>query len=147
MSSLVPYLTQKAIERDAAALLAEYEHERGATIIPPIPIEDIVEKHLKFGIEFDDTHKRFGVPRTFDSKPDILGTIFGDGRIVIDEGLDLEENPSKEGRYRFTLAHEGGHWRLHQHLIMPDASQRSFLDDAPEAPFICRSSQAKAREE
>ena len=36
---------------------------RGVTIEPPIPIEDIVEKHLKLGIEFDDTHRLFGVPR------------------------------------------------------------------------------------
>ena len=33
-------------------------------IEPPIPIEDIVEKHLKLGIEFDDTHRLFGVPRS-----------------------------------------------------------------------------------
>jgi hypothetical protein len=33
--------------------------------------------------------------------PDILGAIyFGERRIVIDESLDPEENPSKEGRYR-----------------------------------------------
>ena len=34
------------------------------TIEPPIPIEDIVEKHLKLGIEFDDMHRLFGVPRS-----------------------------------------------------------------------------------
>ena len=43
------------------------------TIEPPIPIEDIVEKHLKLGIEFDDTHKLFGVPRPAAADPDILG--------------------------------------------------------------------------
>jgi hypothetical protein len=64
MSRFVPYLTEEAIERNAAALLAEYEHARGVTLESPIPIEDIVEKHLKLGIEFDDTHRRFGVPRT-----------------------------------------------------------------------------------
>ena len=63
MSKFVPYLSEEAIERDAAALLAEYAHARGVTIEPPIPIEDIVEKHLKLGIEFDDTHRLFGVPR------------------------------------------------------------------------------------
>jgi hypothetical protein len=148
MSRFVPYLTEEAIERNAAALLAEYEHARGVTLESPIPIEDIVEKHLKLGIEFDDTHRRFGVPRTSENEPDILGAIFGDGRIVIDESLDPEENPSKEGRYRFTLAHEGGgHWRLHQHLIVQDTTQASFLDEAGEPTFICRSSQAKKPEE
>lgn len=37
MSRFVPYLAEKVIERNAAALLAEYEHERGLTITPPIP--------------------------------------------------------------------------------------------------------------
>lgn len=109
MSILVPYLSEEVIERDAAALLAEYAQARNVTIAAPIPIEDIVEKHLKLGIEFDDTHRRFGVPRESGQDPDILGAMFFDAkRIVIDESLDPEENPAKEGRYRFTLAHEGG---------------------------------------
>jgi hypothetical protein len=103
MSRFIPYLSEEAIERDAAALLHEYASARGVPIEPPIPIEDIVEKHLKLGIEFDDTHKLFGVPRPR-LDPDILGAIiFDDRRIVIDETLDPEENPSKEGRYRYTL--------------------------------------------
>ena len=85
MSRFIPYLSEEAIERDAAALLGEFARARGVTIEPPIPIEDIVEKHLKLGIEFDDTHKLFGVPRP-GSDPDILGAIFfDDRRIVIDE--------------------------------------------------------------
>ena len=48
---------------------------------------------------------------------------------MIDESLDPEENPSKEGRYRFTLAHEGGgHWRLHRHLFAKDPAQASLFD-------------------
>jgi hypothetical protein len=120
MSIPVPYLSDEVIERDAAALLAEYARARGVTVRPPIPIEDIVEKHLKVGVEFDDTHRLFGVPRSgLGLEPDILGAMFfDDARIVIDESLDPEENPAKEGRYRFTLAHEGGgHWRLHRHVF------------------------------
>src|SRR3954453_19643659 len=119
MSRSVPYLTEEAIERDAAALLAEFEQARGRPVVPPIPIEDIVEKYLRLGIEFDDTHRRFDVTRSgFGLDPDILGAIFFDeARIMIDESLDPEEHPSMEGRYRFTLGHEGGgHWRLHRHL-------------------------------
>jgi signal transduction histidine kinase len=108
MTKVVPYLAEEVIERDAAALLAEFARARGITIAPPIPIEDVVEKHLKLGVEFDDTHRLFGLPR-FGRDPDILGAMFFDERrIVLDESLDPEENPAKEGRYRFTLAHEGG---------------------------------------
>ncbi len=148
MSIPVPYLSDEAIERDAVALLAEYA--RGVTVRPPIPIEDIVEKHLKIGIEFDDTHCLFGIPRSgLGLEPDILGAMFFDeARIVIDESLDPEENPAKDGRFRFTLAHEGGgHWRLHRHLFTKDPTQAALFG-GPSAPsVVCRSSQAKERVE
>lgn len=148
MTKSVPYLTDEAIERDVASLLAEYAQARGLVIEPPIPIEDIVEKHLKLGIEFDDTHRLFGVPRT-DDDPDILGAMFFQkARIVIDQSLDPEEYPSREGRYRFTLAHEGGgHWRLHRHLFARDLAQAALFGGPVAASVICRSSQAKERVE
>lgn len=147
MTAFVPYLPEPAIEDDAAALLEEFAHARGALITPPIPIEDIVEKHLKLAIEFDDTHRLFGVPRT-DAGPDILGAMFFDERrIVIDESLDPEEHPPTEGCYRFTLAHEGGHWRLHRRLFANDSAQTMLFGGTATATVICRSSQAKARVE
>src|SRR5580704_5516232 len=144
MTKFVPYLADQMIESDAALLLTEYAHACGIVIAPPIPIEDIVEKHLKLGIEFDDTHKLFGVPRS-GLDPDILAAIFfDDRRIVIDESLDPEENPAKEGRYRFTLAHEGGgHWRLHRHLFAKDPAQISLFNEPAPPSVVCRSSQAK----
>jgi len=149
MTRFVPYLSEEQIERDAAALLAEYAQARGVTIAPPIPIEDLVEKHLKLGIEFDDTHRLFGVPRS-GLDPDILGAMFFDeGRIVIDESLDPEANPAKESRYFYTVAHEGGgHWRLHRHLFAKHPALQAALFEGPVAPsVICRSSQAKERVE
>ena len=65
---------------------------------------------------------------------------------MIDESLDPDANPAKEGRYRFTLAHEGGgHWRLHRHLFGKDPAQTSLLDRNAPPSVICRTSQAKAR--
>lgn len=148
MSRFVRYLTEEAIERDAASLIAEYEHARGVTIEPPVPVEHIIEKHLKLRIEFDDMHARHNIPRPANGQPDILGAIYGDGSIFIDESLDPEEHPSREGRYRFTLAHEGGgHWRLHKHLIVEDTAQASLFEGDRAPKFICRSSQAKERVE
>ncbi len=148
----VPYLAEEAMERDAEALLAEFAQARNVVIEPPIPIDDIVEKHLKLGIEFDDTHNRFGIPRVgrnLDQGPDILGAmLFDKKRIVIDESLDPEENPAREGRYRFTLAHEGGgHWRLHRHLFAKDAAQASLFGGKFVPPVVCQLSQAKERVE
>jgi hypothetical protein len=85
MTLRVPYIADEAIERDAEALLAQYAYAKGAEIRVPIPIEDIVEKHLKLHVEFDDLHCRLGVPR-FGVEPDIFGAIWLEtGKIVIDE--------------------------------------------------------------
>src|SRR5437868_10944963 len=104
MTRFVSYVSDEEIETDAQALLGEYARARGAPIKAPIPIDDIVEKHLKIGIEFDDMHRRFGVPRSgIGSDPDILGAIYFDQkRIVIEESLDPDAHPAREGRYRFT---------------------------------------------
>jgi Zn-dependent peptidase ImmA (M78 family) len=146
----VPYIPDDLIERDAEALLGEFAHARGIEVRPPIPIEDIVEKHLKLRIEFDNLHGILGVPRSgFGLDPDIFGAIWLEsGRIVIDECLDPEERPEREGRYRFTLAHEGGgHWRLHRRLVCPTEGQSSLLTDRARPTVVCRSSQAKERVE
>lgn len=79
--------------------------------------------------------------------PISLGALYADGSVFVDQCLDPVENPAREGRYLFTLAHEAGHWRLHQHLIKPDPARTSSLDAAERPKFICRSSQAKARQE
>jgi hypothetical protein len=145
MPKKVPFLKQEQIERDAEALLAEYECARGVQIDPPVPIEDILEKHLKLRVEFDDMHQLLGVPRSAPGRePHILGAIlFNERCIVIDESLDPEEYPAKEGRYRFTLAHEGGHWRLHRNLFTADPAQVSLLDEQAQPAIVCRSSDTK----
>jgi hypothetical protein len=90
MTRSVPYLADEAIERDAVALLAEYARACHVTIEPPIPIEDIVEKYLKLGIEFDDTHRLFGVPR-IGLDPDIrrCRRVGGNWRSGISSGMRL----------------------------------------------------------
>jgi Zn-dependent peptidase ImmA (M78 family) len=113
----------------------------------PIPIEDIVEKHLKLRLEFDDLHRLFGVPRGIQA--DIFGAIwFETGKIAIDASLDPVERPSAEGRYRYTLAHEGGgHWRLHRPLVLANSGQGLLFGDTPRPTVVCRTSQAKERVE
>ena len=113
MTLRVPYIADESIERDAEALLAQFAHARGVAIRAPIPIEDIIEKHLKLHVEFDDLHRRLEIPRGgLGTESDIFGAIWLEaGEIIIDESLDPEVRPAIEGRYRFTLGHEGGHWR------------------------------------
>jgi Zn-dependent peptidase ImmA (M78 family) len=150
MTLRVPFIADETIERDAEDLLAQYAHARNVEVRAPIPIEDIVEKHLKLRVEFDDLHRLLGVPRgEFGIEPDIFGAIWLEtGEIVIDESLDPEERRSIEGRYRFTLAHEGGgHWRLHRPLVQANSGQESLFGDKGQPTVVCRSSQAKERVE
>jgi Zn-dependent peptidase ImmA (M78 family) len=149
MGLKVAYMPDEVIERDAEALLDEYAHARHLSIKLPIPVDDIVEKHLKLGIEFNDLHRLFGVPRSgMGLDPDIVGAIYFDQkRIVIDESLDPDANPTKEGRYRYTLAHEAGHWRLHRDLVGIDPAQGSLFDTSGPPSVICRKSDAKERVE
>jgi len=148
MGLLVSYLSEGRIEADADALLDEFVEASGSGLQAPVPIDDIVEKHLKLGIEFDDLHRRFGAPNSVLAQgPDIIGAIFlSQRRIVVDEFLDPDADPSKEGRYRFTVAHEVGHWRLHRGLMGKDIGNVP-VEDSPQAMVICRSSEAKARVE
>ena len=135
---------------DGGRLLAQYAQAAGLEVKSPIRIEDIVEKHLKLRVDFDDLHRLLGVPRDgFGVEPDIFGAIWLEtGEIYIDEILDPEERPSIEGRYRFTLAHEGGgQWRLHRSLVLATSGQGSLSGDMPRPTVVCRTSQAKERVE
>ena len=147
MNRNVPYLSKEVIERNAAVLLSECEHARSVMLAPPIPVDDIVEHHLDLSIDFADMHALYNIPRPPNGQPDIIGAIYGDGRIFIDESLDPDETPALESRYRFTLAHEIGHWRLHRCLIIQDAAQLPFFDTVGTPKFICLSSQFDERAE
>ena len=153
MALRVPYIADESIERNVEVLLAQFAQSKGLPLRAPIPIEDIVEKHLKLTLGFGDLHSLLGVPRRRGNlvgvrlgRPDIFGAIWLEtGEIVIDASLCPEERPSIEGRYRFTLAHECGHWRLHRPLVQ--AHSRQCLSGDTQRLVVCRSSQAKERVE
>ena len=108
-------------------------------IKPPAPVEEILEKQLKLSLGFDDLHQRLGIPRRGE-EPDVLGALWAERReVLIDESLDPEEHPEREGRYLFTLAHEIGHWCLHKDYLAPPEQQvDAFRKDRPPT-VICRS--------
>jgi IrrE N-terminal-like domain len=140
MTIQVSYLSHEAMELDARALLGQYARARGVTVKAPIPIEDVVEKYLKLRVDFDDLHEVLNVPQV-GRDPDILGAIWPAKReIWIHQSLDPEEHPELEGRYRFTLAHEAAHWRLHR---LPRHRSRLRVTRGPRPAVVCRSSWEK----
>jgi IrrE N-terminal-like domain len=142
MKLKVPYLSEHEIEQDAQMLLAEYEETIGASIKLPVPVVEITTYHLALRLGFADLHQTLGVPM-LRGEPDILGAIWVDTEtILIDRSLNPKENPSMTGRYRYSLGHEIGHWRLHRSYISKDADQILLFDSA-EPSVACRSSQVK----
>ncbi len=129
------FMKDQEFEDEAALLLAEYGNRYGQVTAPPIPIDEIVELYLGLHLTFDDMQELFGVA-------DVHGALWvNDRRVGIDQRLEPTANPAMLGRYRFTLAHEAGHWRLHRHLFQRRANQLTLLAESAERPeYICRSS-------
>jgi hypothetical protein len=143
MTIKVRYLSEDEIEKEAELLLAEYVETTGAPIKFPVPVDEITTYHLALRLGFADLHETLRIPMLRD-QPDILGAIWVDMEtVLIDGSLDPKRNPSMAGRYRFSAAHEIGHWRLHRSYVAKDANQASLFDGSPEPTVICRSSQAK----
>ena len=56
-----------------------------------------------------------------------MGAIyFSKKKIAVDQSLVPDDFPAMRGRYRFTLAHELAHWRLHRHLYLGQAGQQTI---------------------
>ncbi len=138
MKSTVPFLREEVIAGEANLLLAEFARDQRPILAPPVPIDDLVELHLKLSFEIRDLRSLFGFG-------DVHGAVwFRDKLIAVDKQLDPDVYPAKLGRYHFTLAHETGHWRLHRHLFLGRPDQPVLFPDEESKPnYVCRSSEAK----
>ncbi len=131
------FLKRDEIESATLCLLADYGRKYGVLAVPPVPVEEILEAQLGLTLDFDDLRTRLGTP-------DVLGaTWIQDKAVLVDQSLDPTSDRLKEGRYRFTLAHEIGHWELHRHGFLANAGQPSLFGDKPEPSIVCRSGSRK----
>ncbi len=130
----VPFLHEKQIEAEAQVLLGEYADAHAWQISAPVPIDEIIELYLKLTFAIEDLQALLHVD-------DVLGAIwFTTKEIRVDVRLDPAANPLLLGRYRFTLAHEAGHWRLHRQYYVEDPKQGKLFDGRGQPAFVCRSS-------
>ena len=128
MKVKVKFLPEGKIEQAAMQLLGAYVTKFG-TISPPVPVDEILECHLGYGFSIEDLTEH---------GPDTLGaTWVKEQRVAVDESLDPTTHPDKEGRYRFTVAHELGHVDLHAHQFRDD--QGRLFDESGRPTIICRS--------
>lgn len=94
----VPYLTYSEIGRRAREFLSQYH----PTFEPPIPIEEIID--VKMGLDivpFPNLWRDFG----------LSGYLSPDRKAIF---VDEFQADQYEEKYRFTLAHELGHYVLHE---------------------------------
>lgn len=141
------------LESIARQVLSKYDH--ALLVVPqPIPIEDIMEQQYNLAIEYQDLRN--------DGR--VLGeTVFQDsivpiydrdsrqytaikvkgGTVILDASLlDAE----KDGRYRFTCAHELAHWIIHKDLYgdepaaMTETERSSKADKQIESEADCLAS-------
>ncbi|MCZ2341669.1 MAG: ImmA/IrrE family metallo-endopeptidase [Bacteroidales bacterium] len=138
MSVDVPFLKASVIEAEANLLLAEFGKAYGEVVEPPVTLDEIIELHLGLYSDFMDMKTEFG-------HSDIHGAIFfHEKMIAVDMQFDPKLYPNKRGRYRFTLAHETGHWCLHRKHFLRRGGEQFLFDGAPSKPdFVCRSSEKK----
>ncbi|MBM4044478.1 MAG: ImmA/IrrE family metallo-endopeptidase [Planctomycetes bacterium] len=106
----IPWLSESAIRKRAAAFLAE-AHPAGDI---PVPIESIVERAGVDIVPIPGLHTNY----------DVDGFTSGDGQTIY---VDARVSEEVETRYRFTLAHEMGHIILHQSLLNQTRTQFSSL--------------------
>jgi len=131
----VKYIHESKIEAAAFKLLGEYGQKFGEVTQPPIPVEEIIDSHLKLDYGFDDLPSSLEIP-------DVLGATWVQfKKIRIDQSLDPTEYPAKIGRYRFTVAHELGHWQLHKSQILENSN--SFFETQQKPAIVCRKVSAK----
>jgi hypothetical protein len=126
------FIPKETIEAGTLVLLGDYGRKYGLTVRPPVPVEEILEAHLGLTYDFDDLPRLMGMPEV------LGGTWFQSREVKIDQSLDPTVYPSQLGRYRFTVAHEVGHWELHRHKYLSAEGQVTMFA-GEDRPVVCRS--------
>lgn len=114
----VPVLKREQIET-----IAEIVNGTQDNRIVPIDIERVMEKDFNLTLDFQSLHPEGIIlgetifyqccREVFHYEGSVKKELISvhEGTVLIEEGL-----PMMEARYRFTLAHELGHWVLHQNF-------------------------------
>lgn len=99
MTISVPYLRDSYIEEQAGLVLEHYHPSREI----PIPIEKIVDNGFRINIDYQNSQTL--------NLDDVSGFLAYSRNVIYVDEYECERYPT---RYRFTLAHELGHYVLHE---------------------------------
>ena len=133
----VPFLTRSEIESKALRLIYEYGQKLETITGPPIPVAEIIDCHFDISLKHDDLNRG-------KQGKTVLGSLnIEKNSLVVEESLDPYVFPHKEGRYRFTLAHEAGHWILHRPQLIAERKQQSLFGGTTVELIVCRTTSKK----
>ncbi len=127
----VPFLSRAEIAQAAEGVLAGYGEQTGEAVMPPVPVEEILESYLGLHYQYLDLERITGVAGA-------LGATYVQKKFVVLSNTLLAER--SRGRAAFTLAHEAGHWVLHRQYV-----KTVTRTDGPKTPetIFCRARDAK----
>jgi len=117
-----PYLSNTVIDGEAERLRFEALQSRASDV--PVDLDAIVYDYLcdRDALIIDDEND---LPD--EDGEEVLGkTMVRAGRILINRRL---KQSGDTGRYRFTVAHELGHWQLHRPRILAADEQTGLFPD------------------
>lgn len=117
--------SERHLERNAIDLASRYAERFNWTPSIPVPVEMIAERLC--GLTFDWR------PLPDDSDLKVYAALYVNTKVIAFNANALDVFKSNEGMYRFTVAHELGHWELH---VDPSQQKQSTLFDRPD--YICR---------
>jgi len=133
----VPFLQKSDIADKAVDLIQSYQARLGRAVSPPIPVEDIIERHLKLNLDYVDFTEATDLKNDMKN---VFGATYVGRRLIAISKILL--NDKNEGRLCFTCAHEAGHWVLHSSLIETAARTGREPRTGAEAVF-CREKDAR----
>ncbi len=130
-SFVVEFVPATRIAREADILLKASLTSIGEEFKSPIPIETILEGYLDLALDFDDLTLTNGVS-------DVLAATFMNERVVTIQNSLVPETGGNLGQYRFTIAHEIGHWILHRKYFLIPENQTTLFNGIPQPDIVCR---------
>lgn len=138
-----PILSKEDIDDYAELLLQDFDGEL-LKVPKPTPVEDYVELYMNLRVDYQNLSTdrsvlgmlafNDGYVEVFNDNNQKQLIEVAEGTVFIDNSL-LEED--QNGRYRFTLGHELGHWIYHRNIYSLMKGQMSIFDLTNEPQKTC----------
>ncbi len=135
------YIPDSEIEAVAMRVLQQYGQQRHPILVPPVPIEEIIEYTIDIPLVWDVIPDHEGTSVL--AKLEARGQPRPEVAIIMNEDKQLLF-AQHEGMEQFSQAHELGHYLLHidraklYTLLLPDAAEQSTV--------LCRADVNKQRD-